>query len=133
MRTKSANLCCPLSYLFLCYFVPFSVLKDPHINKHILAVKVTFSTDWSKKLFFWFVFIGRYVRLYLNLSSPSSSSSIAASYEPLQACSVFMDVDLSIFSLVNQHLFFWSEFIHTHPLIMESLCPVASIVHSTST
>ena len=113
MRTKSANLCCPLPHLFLCHFVPFSVLKDGHFNKRILPVKVTFSTDWSKNLFFWLVFIGRNVRLYLNLSSPSSSSA-AANYKPLHSCYVFMGVDLSIFSLVNQHLSCCSEFIHTH-------------------
>lgn len=46
--------------------------------------------------------------------------------------SVFMSVDLSIFSLVNQHLFCWSEFFHTHTNfgMHVSLCPVASIVHS---
>jgi len=132
MRTNSANLCCPLSHLFLCYFVPFSVLKDSHFHKRILKVKVTFSTDRSKKPFLWFVFIRGNVRLYLNLSSSSSAAAAAASYKPLQACSVIMGVDLSIFSLVNQHLFCWSEFIHTHPLTMESLCPIASIVHSTS-
>jgi hypothetical protein len=115
MRTKSANLCCPLPHLFLCHFVPFSVLKDAHFNKRILPVKVTFSTDWSKKLFFWFLFIRRNVRLYLNLSSPSpSTSAAAASYKPLHSCSVFMGVALSIFFLVNQHLFCWSEFIHSH-------------------
>jgi hypothetical protein len=53
------------------------------------------------------------VQLFLNLSSPSSLSA-AASSKPLKASSVFMCVDLAIFSLVYQHLFCWSEFIHTH-------------------
>lgn len=110
---QSLPICAALCLNYLCVILFHSlVLKDAYFSKCILPVKVTFSTEWSKQLFFWFVFIGRNVRLNLNLSSSSAAAAVA-SCKPLQACSTFMDVDLFIFSLANQHLFCWSEFIYT--------------------